>query len=206
MTFVSFRAASAWPPAKEMAFSSDFLGDMGGKTTQPRLCLQQPALLVQQQRPLYVTKMTAMDKKLEFKDRLRIAMKNGEFHTHAQLAKALTDFLHERRLLESNRDIPEQTIQSALSRVRDLSKYTIHFAFLCEVNPYWLAFGEGQMKIDESGKQKENSWPFRFERSRFERLTKGQQIEVAAKLEGAIVDIETKNEPVAKSNKRRMAG
>lgn len=134
---LSFRAISAWPSTILTASMSAAFGSMGADDTQPSLSWQQPLLLAPAQLELYVTKMT-------YGQRLGEAMK-GKYRTNAELAKALTERLWKQGRLPRSRDIPPETIQSARNRTES-SKYTLDFALLCDVNCYWLAFEEGEMR------------------------------------------------------------
>lgn len=131
-------------------------------------------------------------------------MEAGGFKTDRSLAAALTKLLRQYRQIQTDKEIPEQTIQAARTRVQE-SKYTAHFAYLCNVNPYWLAFGEGNIEID-SDPTKDGGWPFSFDRGKFDRLDEQQKKHIAAMIEGYIAACEDKNEPATKSRQRRVAG
>jgi hypothetical protein len=88
---------------------------------------------------------------MNYGERLSKAME-GRFATNALLADALTKLLHQQKRIPSNKVIPEETIQSARSRITPggQSKYTLDFAKLCEVDAYWLAYEVGVMRPPES--------------------------------------------------------
>lgn len=90
---------------------------------------------------------------MTFGKRVTAAMKHGGFKTDAALAEKLTDLLRSQGRLKRDEEIPEQTVQSARTRVvkGGLSKYTLDIALLCGVRAYWLAFEIGDM--DSSDQQ-----------------------------------------------------
>lgn len=79
-----------------------------------------------------------------------MAMRRGGYDTDASLASALTAFLKQKNLLDHpDKEVPYQTVQSARTRTKN-SAYTIHIAWLCGVDPFWLAFREGTMLPSKS--------------------------------------------------------
>lgn len=81
---------------------------------------------------------------MTFGERITLAMQ-GRYKTDAALAEALTRLLRSQGRLAPDEVIPEQTIQSVRTRIKNLSQYTLDIAKVCGVDPYWLAFEIGDM-------------------------------------------------------------
>lgn len=179
---------------------------MIAEDTQPPLCLQPPLCFAQW--PLLDSynvgcifpAMPSGEKiRPAFGSRLKTAMTLGGYRTDKAMAKALTEFIQ--KYVDPEKDIPEQTIQSARTKEKkSLFEYTLHCAYLCKVNPFWLAFNLGTAR--EPGKDGD-SWPFvahgeQDNPSQIEKLRK-----LKAEVDGMLADAESKEKPERKSKGRR---
>lgn len=115
-------------------------------------------------------------------------MRLAGFATDASLAAALTALLREQGRLKKDREIPEQTIQSARKRIKNdgLSKYTLDIAKLCRVDPYWLAFGMGEPRGLPSERSNIEDRELDFVVAAWPRLSEAQRNRIAGIAEGAV--------------------
>lgn len=176
----------------------------GSEDTQPPLCLQQRSLLGNRQRPLYGRDVDEKPPKT-YGERLKAAMLYGRYPTDAALAKDLTAALIADGALEQNKEIPQQTIQSARTRITEKgsSKYNSYIARLCRVDAMWLLNGVGEM-IHGVAHEKSN-WPFKatIDEDRFTRLSSSEKRKIERLVLTMIEDFEA-DHGALKQKKRKV--